>query len=136
MAVVGTACSCGCQLPVLASVQGRYRNMLMLPDGRRYWPRLGLRRFGALAPIKQFQVVQQSLALLQVKGLVARALTTSEREAVVLAVTTAVGHSFAVELTEFTAAWPLPMSDKFEEFVSLLPCALGSTSRPPCPASH
>jgi phenylacetate-CoA ligase len=121
MAVLGTPCSCGCHLPVLASVQGRYRNMLMLPDGRRYWPRLGLRRFGKLAPIKQFQVLQQSLALLQVKVLVTRALSASEREAVVLAVKTAVGHPFAIELDEFTHAWALPASGKFEEFVSLLP---------------
>jgi phenylacetate-CoA ligase len=121
MAVVGAICSCGCQLPVLNSVQGRYRNMALLPDGRRYWPRLGLRRFGELAPIKQFQVVQQSLELLQVKVLVDRALSGNEREAIELAVKTAVGHPFAIELSEFTQAWPLPASGKFEEFVSLLP---------------
>ena len=121
MAVLGEPCSCGCQLPVLASVQGRYRNMVLLPDGRRYWPRLGLRRFGELAPIKQFQVVQQSLEQLQVKVLVPRALSASERDAIVLAVKTAVGHSFAIELTEFTQAWALSGSGKFEEFVSLLP---------------
>lgn len=121
MAVQGAPCICGCHLPVLASVQGRYRNMVMLPDGRRYWPRLGLRRFGELALIKQFQVVQQSLKLLQVKVLVPRALSASERDAIVQAVQIAVGHPFAIELTEYTQVWLLPGSGKFEEFVSLLP---------------
>jgi phenylacetate-CoA ligase len=120
LAEVGAPCPCGRHLPVLRRIQGRFRNMLTLPDGRRYWPKLGLRRFGDVAPIKQFQVVQRNLQQLDVRVATLRPLSGAEQAAVCQAVLQAIGHPFTVSLEVFEGALPLPASGKFEEFISLV----------------
>ena len=57
-ATPGPVCGCGRGLPVLERVMGRARNMLVLPDGRRLWPRLGINDYTAAAgvPVQQAQV--------------------------------------------------------------------------------
>lgn len=37
-AEVGSKCACGRGLPTLKHINGRRRNMLVFPDGRRHWP--------------------------------------------------------------------------------------------------
>jgi phenylacetate-CoA ligase len=77
-AEVGAPCGCGRGLPVLRRVLGRVRNMLSLPDGRRIWPRLSETRYGEVAPIRQFQVVQKARDRLEVRLAAERALTAAE----------------------------------------------------------
>jgi phenylacetate-CoA ligase len=52
--------------------------MLSLPDGRRIWPRLSETRYGEVAPIRQFQVVQKARDRLEVRLAAERALTAAE----------------------------------------------------------
>jgi len=119
--ISATQCRCGRHLPLLKRIQGRYRNMLSLPDGRRYWSMLGLRRFGEVAPIKQFQIIQRNLQELDVRVATLRPLTQTEQAAVINAVQQAVGHPFIMSLEVFDGALPAPASGKFEEFISLVP---------------
>lgn len=121
LAEVGAPCPCGRHLPLLRRIQGRYRNMVTLPDGRRYWPLLGLRRFGDIAPIKQFQVVQRNLQQLDVRVATLRPLSGAEQSAVLHAVQQAVGYPFTMSLEVFADVLPKPDSGKFEEFISLVP---------------
>ncbi|PKO62255.1 MAG: hypothetical protein CVU24_04885 [Betaproteobacteria bacterium HGW-Betaproteobacteria-18] len=121
LAEVGPPCPCGRHLPLLRRIQGRYRNMVTLPDGRRYWPLLGLRRFGEVAPIKQFQVVQRNLHQLDVRVATLRPLNEAEQSAVLQAVQQAVGYPFTMSLEVFDGVLPSPDNGKFEEFISLVP---------------
>ncbi len=57
-AEVGEPCPCGRGLPVLTKITGRRRNLITLPDGRRYWPTLHAAAWSGLAPIRQIQLHQ------------------------------------------------------------------------------
>ena len=58
-AELGRPCPCGRGLPVLERIMGRQRNMIVVPDGRRIWPRMaGFARIEDRA-IRQWQVVQE-----------------------------------------------------------------------------
>ncbi len=62
--VLGKTCSCGRGLPVLESILGRERNRLRLPDGQYRWIALSAKAYGemlAIAPIREYQIVQVSL---------------------------------------------------------------------------
>ena len=50
-AEVGEPGTCGRGLPVLNSILGRQRNLMILPDGRRQWPSTGFYRFRDVAPV-------------------------------------------------------------------------------------
>lgn len=54
----GGPCACGRSLPVLKRVMGRTRNMLMRPDGTKFWPTFT--HLTAIESVGQFQLVQSS----------------------------------------------------------------------------
>jgi phenylacetate-CoA ligase len=83
-AEVGAPCACGRGLPVLARVAGRSRNLLRAPDGRRYWPALGIPLYERFGSIRQAQFVQRDLSEVEVR-LVADAPLASDRERALLA---------------------------------------------------
>ena len=58
-ATVGGPSPCGRGLPVLERILGRVRNMLVMPNGQRIWPAFGTKNLMKVAPIRQFQFVQQ-----------------------------------------------------------------------------
>ena len=57
-AEVGEPCPCGRNLPVLKRILGRTRNMLVRPQGGRFWPTFT--HLSAIGAISQFQIVQSS----------------------------------------------------------------------------
>lgn len=79
-AEAGAPCSCGRGLPVLSRIAGRLRGMLTAPDGKRYWPYFGSRGMLDIAPIRQIQVVQKSLRLLEVRLVVGDPLSADQEE--------------------------------------------------------
>lgn len=79
-AEAGEPCACGRGLPVLRRIVGRVRNMLRLPGGGVRHPRFGEAQFGTVAPVRQFQVVQKTLADIEVALVVARPLTVDEEQ--------------------------------------------------------
>ena len=44
-------CACGRGLPRIRRILGRERNLLRLPDGRRFWPLVGAFEYRAGAPV-------------------------------------------------------------------------------------
>jgi phenylacetate-CoA ligase len=115
----GEACSCGRGLPVLSQVHGRSRNMLVLPDGRRVWPRLSELRYADVLPVTQFQVIQKSLTRLVVRLVSSRPGTTKEEDHLRALIASRIGHDFEMAF-EYPAAIQRSAGGKFEDFKSEL----------------
>jgi phenylacetate-CoA ligase len=65
LAPVGQSCSCGRSLPLLLTVQGRSDDVIITPDGRRIGRLDPV--FKAGWPIREAQVIQESLAVIRVR---------------------------------------------------------------------
>lgn len=123
-AEVGPPCDCGRGLPVLTRILGRSRNMLELPDGRRYWPSFPIMRFSA-ASIRQLQIVQRTRDTVEARFVAERALSPDEESTLIAAIHDALGYPFAVTLTpvsEITRSSGM----KLEDIVSLVTADNGS----------
>jgi phenylacetate-CoA ligase len=119
-AEVGNPCACGRGLPVLSRIQGRVRNMLRLPNGEVHWPIIGGPIPKAMRlPVRQYQVVQKSLELIEVRVVSARQFTPEETQTLTVAFNKAFGHDFDICWT-YVDAIPRSPSGKYEEFVSEL----------------
>jgi phenylacetate-CoA ligase len=117
LAMAGAPCACGRTLPTLERIAGRVRNMLVLPSGQRLWPSIAGRELARAVPVRQFQVVQESLEAVRVLLVVARPLERAEEERVAAIVRRALGHPFRVAV-EYRDAIARSASGKFEEFRS------------------
>lgn len=116
-AVLGDPCACGRGLPVLDRIVGRARNMLVLPNGERYWPRFGSIALGDVAPLRQFRLVQKSLERLELELVAARELSGAEEDRVRSLVLDTMGRRFELTL-RYVPDVPRSASGKFEDFVS------------------
>lgn len=118
-AEVGEPCPCGRGLPTLTRVLGRTRNIMTLPDGAKYWPRLSELRYCDIVPVQQFQVVQKSLQQLEVKLVPARPVTPEEERQLASLINSRIGHPFAIEFS-YHQQIPRSASGKYEDFRSEL----------------
>jgi len=118
-ATVGTPCRCGRMHPVLERIQGRVRNLLRLPDGRRSWP-TGLGRLRHVPVIAQAQYVQIEPDAIELRIVAGRELTADERAAVTDLARSTLGFPFRIDILR-VAEIPRGPTGKFEEFLSLLP---------------
>jgi phenylacetate-CoA ligase len=116
-AEVGPQCPCGRGLPTLRRIVGRERNLMRLPSGKRSWGFFGSRRFRDVADVKQFQVVQHSLQDVEVRLVVANALTSSQEEHLRKIVRETMGHPFDVRFTLYPDEIPRSAGGKYEEFL-------------------
>ena len=114
-------CPCGRGLPALARILGRSRNILRLPDGRRFWPRLNPIRYRDLAPIAEYQIVQSEPDLLEMKLVVESPLTAKQEADLADLLRRAVGYPFRIVFTYYEGEIPRGPGRKFEEFLCLLP---------------
>ncbi|MCC7411859.1 MAG: phenylacetate--CoA ligase family protein [Gammaproteobacteria bacterium] len=116
-AEVGAPCPCGRGLPVLARIHGRRRNMLRLPDGSRHWPSFPAQIWMAVAPIRQFQLVQVALHRIVIRLAVTRPLAADEQRLLYRLLDERLGWSFsyAIEYVD-----RIEGGLKFEDFVSRL----------------
>lgn len=112
-------CPCGRGLPRFTRVQGRQRNLLTLPDGRRLWPSFPEETWGDLAPIRQIQLVQRSREEILIRLCMDRPLESSEREALGQAFAAGLGHPFRF-VFEVQADPIRGENGKYEDFVSLI----------------
>jgi phenylacetate-CoA ligase len=117
---VGGPCPCGRGLPVLERILGRSRNMLTLPSGEQRWPVLGFAGYRAVAPIRQFQLVQHTLDEIEVRLVAERALAAAEEAELARVIRQALGHPFRLRYSYFAREIPRGAAGKFEEFVSNL----------------
>ena len=120
-AVLGPPCSCGRGLPTLSRVLGRERNLITLADGARHWPLVGLHQYRDVGGIRQYQIVQRTLAELEVRLVVEGGKLDAAREAhfsrILIA---ALGQQFRLAFRYFEAEIPRGANGKYEEFISLL----------------
>ncbi len=118
-AEAGTLCDCGRGLPVLHRINGRVRNMLILADGRRYWPLLGSSGFDQIAPVLQHQLIQKSFNVIEARLVTTQPLTAEQEEGIRRQILVRMPSPFEVRIT-YTSEIPRNTGGKFEVFVSEL----------------
>jgi phenylacetate-CoA ligase len=116
-AVAGAACPCGRGLPVIARVMGRTRNLLRLPDGRRFFPSFPADTWAGIAPIRQLQVVQRAAGDIDIRLVAERRLTAGEEARLTAAFQASLTHPFAIEY-RYVDEIARGAGHKFEDFVS------------------
>jgi len=119
-AEAGPACPCGRTLPTLQRVLGRQRNMVVLPNGQRYWPLVGLHHFRQIAQILQYQLIQHDLEQVEMRLVIATQLTPAAEARLTAIVQQALGHPFTIRFTYVEGELPRTTGGKFEEFVCLV----------------
>lgn len=115
-AEAGGSCACGRGLPVLKRIVGRQRNMLLSPDGRRYWPSFASEVWRHIAPIEQIQVIQDSPGDVELNVVCARELSGDEQRALAAALRDSLGFDYRVTLRRLDAI-PRPRGGKYEDFI-------------------
>lgn len=119
-AVMGPPCACGRGLPTLERVLGRTRNLIALPDGRRYWPVLYAESWSGIAPIHQIQLVQKTPERFLVRMHAERELLDSERERLVEVFRKSLGYPFEFDFEQL-AERIVYANGKFDSIVSEVP---------------
>lgn len=119
-AEAGHSCSCGRGLATFARIVGRSRNMVMLPDGRRYWPLVGAYHFRDVAPVTQYQFIQHSLTEMEVRLVVECALDAGQEEKLAEIIHRSLGYPFQLRFNYFENELPRHKNGKFEEFMCLV----------------
>lgn len=116
-AEVGPACPCGRGSPTLRRIVGRERNMVVKPDGSRHWPMVGFHRFRDIAPIRQYQMIQQTTTGIEVRLVAPRPLTAAEEAELAELIRASLGHPFELAFRYFDDELPRGPGGKFEEFL-------------------
>lgn len=117
LAEVGAPCVCGRGLPVLSRILGRVRNMLVLASGERYWPSFGMRSLTVELGIRQHQVVQKTVDLLEARLVVAAPLNHEQEERLRARLLSTVPPGFRIELV-YCDEIARSAGGKFEDFMS------------------
>lgn len=117
-AEVGEVCPCGRGLPTLKRINGRQRNMVALPDGTRHWPLVGFQHFREIASIRQYQLIQRSTELIEVRLVADRELSAAQQTRLGNIIRDALGYPFRLNFVYFEETIPRGANGKFEEFVS------------------
>lgn len=115
-AEVAEPCVCGRGLPALRRIVGRRRNMLVRPDGARYWPSFPMEVWGGIAPIVQIQLAQDTVDHIEVRVVMERNLLEGERERLVTALQTCLNFPFRITLRRVDAIAP-GAGGKYEDFI-------------------
>lgn len=115
----GNDCPTGRGLPVLLRISGRARNMAQDPTGRRFWPSFPASLWLAIAPVQKIQLIQRSLSSIEVRYVMARALSAAESNQLQSALHEALGYPFQITYQRE------PNIDggaggKYEDFVSMI----------------
>ena len=114
----GDACSCGRGLLKLDDILGRQRNLVVKPNGDRHWPLVGFRNFADIAPIRQYQMVQETLERIVVHCVTDEPLVDAQKAALTELIQTKLGHEFELEILDQRDDLPRQAGGKFEEFIS------------------
>lgn len=118
-AVAGAPCPCGRGLPVIERVLGRTRNLVRLPDGRRFFPSFPADEWAGIAPIRQVQVVQRTLEEIELRMVAERPLTAAEEARLTAVFQRSLTHPFRITLV-YREAIGRSGNYKFEDFISEL----------------
>lgn len=118
----GGACPCGRTLPVIARILGRTRNMLRLADGDGRWlDFVPLERLVRELPVRQYQLVQPALGLVEARMVTARPLTAAEETQIQETLTGQCGAAGCTIRLVYVEAIPRSEGGKYEDFMCLVP---------------
>lgn len=113
-------CGCGRGLPTIGRIVGRERNLIRHADGTRHWPLVGFAGFRAVAPVRQYQLVQHALDGIEVRLVVDRPLDGGEEQALGAVISAALGAEFALTYRYYPDRIPTGPNGKFDEFLCQL----------------
>lgn len=116
LATAGGASPCGRGLPVIERILGRVRNMLVKPDGQKIWPAFGTQSLVKVAPIRQYQFIQQDRSTVEAKLALWRPLQGDEEPALLEHLRGNMPEGIEVVLT-FVDEIPRSEGGKYEDFV-------------------
>jgi phenylacetate-CoA ligase len=114
MGVWGNNCECGRAYPVLKRIEGRRRNLVVLPNGDTFHPVFDEQSILAIADIKRYQIIQKNIENIIIY-ILGQALTQEQE----LELTAVFRQSFKHDFTfQFIYQDELPFSErnKFELF--------------------
>lgn len=114
-------CDCGRGLPSIPRICGRDRNLMHLPDRRRFWPLFGAFDYRDIAPVRQYQIVQHNLDRVTPRLAVERPLTAVEEKALAEKLVGFLGYRFDVYFDYYTPVIPRGPGGKFEDFICEIP---------------
>lgn len=115
-AEVGAPCICGRTMKPLRRLLGRERNLVLMPDGSRRWPRVGFQRWSEIFPVRQFQFIQSAREEITAR-MYAHSRPSSRQEARLAGmIQTSLGHPFRIRFEWRNKPLPRQRSGKFEEF--------------------
>ncbi len=118
-AELAESCLCGRGLPALRRIVGRQRNMLVRPDGVRYWPSFPAQAWADIAPVLQVQLVQDAVDHIEVRAVMARDFAGDEGQRLIAAFQACLDYPFRITLRRVDAI-AVGAGGKYEDFVSLL----------------
>lgn len=116
-AVAAGPCPCGRGLPALRRIVGRERNLVLMPDGTRHWPLVGFALFRDIAPIAQYQLIQDGRDSVEVRLVAEAPLSAAQEAALTRVIQEALGYPFTLRFSYCEGAIPPGQNGKFEEFV-------------------
>jgi len=118
-AVAGAPCPCGRGLPVITRILGRMRNMLRLPDGRRFYPSFPAEAWAGIAPVRQLQVAQRTVHDIEIRLVTERPLTAAEEAELAAVFRLALAYPFRISF-QYLEEIKRGENQKFEDFISEL----------------
>jgi phenylacetate-CoA ligase len=119
-AEAGFPCACGRGLLTIARVIGKVRNLITLPDGRRFRP-IFVKDIEMFPMVRQYQMIQHTLHEIEVRLVVDEPLSAPTEERLRTTLQKAAGYPFHFSLIYFAGGLPRGPRGKFEDFISRLP---------------
>jgi len=116
-AEMGTPCRCGRGLPTIRRILGRQRNLVLLPDGSKYWPTVGYHRWAERFAVQQFQFVQTDRRTITAKLWLRHRLTPAQEAELTTIIQNSLRHPFEIRYEWWDGPLPRGPGGKFEEFV-------------------
>lgn len=116
-AELGIPCEKRPGLMTLKKILGRERNMVVLPNGKRFWPRVGFAQYRDIADIKQYQLIQKEESLILVRLVVEPAISEEQEYKLTKIIQSALGYPFQLKFECYTEKLPAQKNGKFEIFV-------------------
>lgn len=113
-----TSCECGRQMPVLAEINGRMDDVLLSPDGRCIDAVIAV-VFKADLPIREAQVIQKALNLLEIRVVPEAGFSNRDVDVLVKRVKKISGENMHVDVVKVDVI-PRGPNGKFRFIVSLL----------------